>query len=86
MANLTIALDDHIVKLARLRAIQDGTSVSAQVRAFLERYAQGQDIGSATSRPPVSLPVFAGKSGMQPGIDPCSNQSMLAAAEGEDTP
>lgn len=86
MANLTIALDDHIVKLARLRAVQDGTSVSAQVRAFLERYAQGQDVAAPLQRPPVSLPVFAGKSGMRAGIDPCSNQSMLAAAEGEDTP
>lgn len=85
MANLTIALDDHIVKLARLRAVQDGTSVSAQVRAFLERYAQGQDIGATTASAPVTLPVFAGKGGMRSDIDPCSNQSMLAATEGKNT-
>lgn len=40
MTNLTIALDEAIVKKARLRAIQEGTSVSAKVRDFLSQYAQ----------------------------------------------
>ncbi len=41
MTNLTIALDDAIVKKARVRAIHEGTSVSAKVREFLSDYAQG---------------------------------------------
>ena len=28
----------------------------------------------------MSLPVFHGSGGLQPGIDPCSNQSLLQAA------
>lgn len=40
MTNLTIALDEAVVKKARLRAIQEGTSVSAKVRDFLAQYAQ----------------------------------------------
>lgn len=40
MTNLTITLDDAIVKKARVRAIQEGTSVSAKVREFLAAYAQ----------------------------------------------
>ena len=38
MSNLTISVDDEIIKRARVRAIQQGTSVSAKVREFLEHY------------------------------------------------
>ncbi|MFY3385175.1 DUF6364 family protein [Paracidovorax sp. MALMAid1276] len=40
MTNLTISLDDAIVKKARVRAIQEGTSLSAKVREFLAAYSQ----------------------------------------------
>ena len=40
MTNLTIALDEAIIRKARIRAIQEGTSVSAKVREFLAAYAQ----------------------------------------------
>lgn len=39
MANLTIAIDDQLLRLARMRALEDGTSVNAVLRAYLERYA-----------------------------------------------
>ncbi|GHC86866.1 hypothetical protein GCM10007320_32940 [Pseudorhodoferax aquiterrae] len=42
MTNLTIALDETVIRQARIRAIQEGTSVSAKVREFLAEYAQGQ--------------------------------------------
>jgi plasmid stability protein len=41
MTNLTIALDETVIKNARIRAINEGTSVSAKVREFLSQYAQG---------------------------------------------
>ncbi len=41
MTNLTIAIDEAIVRQARVRAIQEGTSVSAKVREFLAGYALG---------------------------------------------
>ena len=41
MSNLTIAVDDQIIRDARVRAIQQGTSVSAKVREFLAGYAAG---------------------------------------------
>ncbi len=46
MTNLTISLDETIVRQARVRAIQQGTSVSAKVREFLAAYAAGvsQDV------------------------------------------
>ena len=43
MTNLTIAVDESIVRKARVRAINEGTSVSARVREFLSDYAQGND-------------------------------------------
>ena len=39
MANLTVTIDDEVLKRARLRATEQGTSVNAVVRAYLEQYA-----------------------------------------------
>lgn len=39
MANLTITVDDESLKKARLRALEQGTSVNALLRDYLEAYA-----------------------------------------------
>ena len=39
MANLTITVDDQDLKKARLRALEQGTSVSAVLRQYLAQYA-----------------------------------------------
>lgn len=83
MTNLTIAIDEAIVRQARVRAIQEGTSVSAKVREFLAGYAQSQPALADAPRQPPRLPVFAGAGGLQPHIDPSSNQSLLRAAGDE---
>ena len=41
MTNLTISLDESIVRSARIRALQEGTSLSAKVRDFLRQYVEG---------------------------------------------
>ncbi len=41
MTNLTISLDEVVVRNARIRAIGEGTSLSAKVREFLTSYASG---------------------------------------------
>ena len=38
MANLTIAVDDDILRRARIRALEAGTSVNALLRAYLESF------------------------------------------------
>jgi plasmid stability protein len=43
MSNLTISVEDEIIKRARVRAIQQGTSLSAKVREFLQRYVNESD-------------------------------------------
>jgi len=78
MTNLTISLDEAIVRKARIRAIEEGTSVSAKVREFLAQYAK-VDSANITALP--DLPVFHGHGGLKPGIDPSSNKSMLQAAD-----
>ena len=47
MANLTITVDDRLLKLARMRALEDGTSVNAVLRTYLERYAAVGDTARA---------------------------------------
>lgn len=37
--NLTIAVDDDVLRRARIRALEEGTSVNAVLRQHLESYA-----------------------------------------------
>ena len=41
--NLTITIDDELLRRARIRALSQGTSVNAVLRDFLESYA-GSDV------------------------------------------
>ena len=44
--NLTITIDDELLRRARIRALTQGTSVNAVLREFLESYA-GSDAEAA---------------------------------------
>ena len=39
MANLTVTVDERILKRARIKALEQGTSVNAVVSEYLERFA-----------------------------------------------
>jgi plasmid stability protein len=39
MGNLTITVDDESLRKARIRALQEGTSVNALLREFLDAYS-----------------------------------------------
>ena len=39
MANLTVTVDDHVLRKARIRALGAGTSVNAVIADYLRRYA-----------------------------------------------
>lgn len=43
MANLTIAVDAQVLKRARIMALEQGTSVNAVLRSFLEQYVREAD-------------------------------------------
>jgi plasmid stability protein len=40
MANVTLNIDDALLRRARIRALEQGTTVNALVRQFLERFAR----------------------------------------------
>jgi plasmid stability protein len=48
--NLTITIDDEVLKRARVRALQQGTSVNAIVREYLEAFAGGATVLAARRR------------------------------------
>jgi plasmid stability protein len=47
VANLTLTIDEDLLRRARIRALERGTSVNAAVREFLEGYAGGEQETSA---------------------------------------
>jgi len=49
MANLTITIDDELLKRARLRALERNTSVNALLREYLTTFA-GEDSGILARR------------------------------------
>ncbi len=42
MANLTISVDDLLLKRARIKALEEGTSVNALLREYLQAYTGTQ--------------------------------------------
>ncbi len=47
MANLTITVDDELLKKARIRALEQGTSVNALLREYLMAYAGHNEMQEA---------------------------------------
>lgn len=43
MTNLTIAIDEDVLRRARIRALEEGSSVNAVLRDFLVEYATSND-------------------------------------------
>jgi plasmid stability protein len=48
--NLTITVDDELLRRARIRALTQGTSVNAVLREFLESYAGSDTEAAARNR------------------------------------
>jgi hypothetical protein len=49
MSNMTIAIDDTLLREARVKAVQQGTSVNEICRQAIERYVR-EDSGDARAR------------------------------------
>ena len=50
MVNLTLAVDDDLLRRARIRAAEEGTSVNAVVRELLASYSAADRVGAARRR------------------------------------
>jgi plasmid stability protein len=55
VANLTITVDDEVLKRARIRALQQGTSVNAILAERLQAFAREGDSQSSVARALVAL-------------------------------
>lgn len=56
MKNITVSIDDDCHRLARIRAAELGTSVSALVRAYLSSLVQNRDGKHETGAEPGETP------------------------------
>lgn len=43
MTNLTITVDEEVLRRARMRALEEGSSVNAVLRDYLTRYVEDRD-------------------------------------------
>jgi plasmid stability protein len=59
MSNLTLSVDEQLIKRARMRAIEQGTSLSAKVREFLQAYVDGSQSGLAKQRAQATARLMA---------------------------
>lgn len=80
MSNLTVSVDDELIKRARVRAIQQGTSLSAKVREFLAQYvsmpeADGQKQRDADTQRLLSAIDRATTQAQRSSIDALSNDN-----------
>ena len=64
MANLTLAIDEDVLRRARIRALEQGTSVNALLREYLDAYAGEAPAKAAKpaapARPASGSPAGAG--------------------------
>lgn len=73
MANVTLSIEDDDLKQARIRALQEGTSLNAVMRAFVKDYVNGKKrYQQVTQR----LLERAERSGFQSSDEPVSRESL----------
>ena len=76
MSNLTISVDEQLIKQARVRAIEQGTSLSAKVREFLRNYVNATDKGLAKQRAEATARLMAAIEAATPrsraGVEPAA--------------
>ena len=79
----TLNLNDSLLAEAKALAARQRTTLTRVIEEGLRLRIGAQRAGARTAAP-VKLPVFRGKGGLMPGVDPLSNRSMLAAADDDD--
>ena len=63
MANLTLAIDDALLRRARIRALEQGTSVNAVVRDLLAAYADDRAVAGRRRIVALARTSAAGNAG-----------------------
>jgi len=73
----TLDLNDQLLADAKALAARQRTSLTRVIEEGLQLRLRTQAAASTPRR--VRLPVFKGRGGLVAGVDPSSNQAMLAA-------
>lgn len=60
MANLTISIDDRVLRRARMKALEQGTSVNALLRSYLESFTGMDDSRVQAMRELLELSAASG--------------------------
>jgi hypothetical protein len=68
MANLTITVDEQTLKRARMRALEEDTSVNAVLREYLEEYAGRRQERREAGRRLLELAESSGMSSEGKGL------------------
>jgi hypothetical protein len=74
----TVDLPDELLRQARKRAAEEGTTLTALLAEGLRLRLSGAPAGRRRQR---KLPISTVGGGLQPWIDPSSNASLLDAAD-----
>ncbi|HUG24367.1 type II toxin-antitoxin system VapB family antitoxin [Piscinibacter sp.] len=77
----TLNIDDELLAQAKARAALERKSLTRLIEEGLSLRLRsgGRPLGKSAR----TLPVFARGTGLRPGVDPTSNQSMLDAADAD---
>lgn len=75
----TLDIDDRLLREAKVAAARERKSLTRLIEEGLSLRLRAK-LGKAAGAPPP-LPVSKQTGGMMPGIDPCSNKSMLDAMD-----
>jgi len=75
----TLDLNDELLANAKALAAQQRTSLTRLIEEGLQWRLRAKDVDSPRGR--KRLPVFRGRGGLVPGVDPCSNKALLEALD-----
>ena len=75
----TLDLNDRLIAEAKAFAAEQRTSLTRLIEEGLQLRLRAKS--GSKKRGPVRLPVFDGRGGLAPGINPLRNKAMLEAAD-----
>lgn len=67
----TVNLDDRLYRRVKIKAAEEGVTVTSIFEAALRRYLNGRERGAdaLNSSPRFEVPVINGSGGLMPGVD-----------------
>ena len=78
----TLNLNDDLARRAKEAAARERTTLTRLIEEGLRLRLRAPERAAPAAPPP--LPVYHGRGGLLPGIDPLRNRSLLDAADADD--